>query len=394
MVNKQEISMVTRLVIAKKPQRKVSSPKFMDEKFTGPEPKWDGAKSWSEEKVRKEISHAFYFYNYYMTASDMRKYVVELGQQYYKWGKAEISAFAECDDNRVGITIGSASKMILNGAPLSHDCDFIVNKLDELLDYGREKLANKRVVKEAPKRNVQDHLNEKYSDIVGDLEAHYDEMIDGKTDTPDFVAYFREKNMPQAFCSRIREKYSAQHVEPVESQNKKGDPDLREAYSWMTKADFKRYDSWYATLFDALTTYGNVKSAVRKVRKARPVSKEKIVKGVKFMPKFDELNLVSINPVDVLNAQELWVYNVKTRKIGRYIASSSSGVLGIKGSTILGYDPKLSIAKTLRKPKEQIKEFMDCGKVALRKFLDNIRAVDVGLNGRINSDTILLKAVK
>ena len=162
----------------------------------------------------------------------------------------------------------------------------------------------------------------------------------------------------------------------------------------MTKAVFKRYDTWYKTLFDALTTYGTVKSAVRKVRKARPVSKEKLVKKVKFLQKFDELNLVSISPVDVLNSTELWVYNIKTRKIGKYVADSSSGVLGIKGSTIIGYDEKLSVAKTLRKPKEQIKEFQTAGKVALRKFLDNIRAVEIALTGRLNGDTILLKSVK
>jgi len=386
--------MVNRLMIAKKPQRKVSTHKFMDEKFTGPEPKWDGAKSWSDDKKRQEITHAFYFYNYYMTAGDMRKYVVEFGQQYYKWGKAEIAAFAECDDNRVGITIGSASKMILNGAPLAHDAEYIVNKLNELLAYGREKLANKQVVKDAPKRTVKDHMNDKFSDTMGDLEEMYDVMMEGSTELPDFVAYFREKNMPQAFCSRIREKYTAQYSELLEGQNKKGDPSIREAYEWMNKAEFKRYDAWYKALFDALTTYGTVKSAVRKVRKARPVSKEKLVKKVKFLQKFDELNLVSINPVDVLNATELWVYNTKTRKIGKYVADSSSGVLGIKGSTIIGYDEKLSVAKTLRKPKEQIKEFQAAGKVALRKFLDNIRAVEIGLTGRLNGDTILLKSVK
>jgi len=382
------------LMIAKKPQRKVSTPKFMDEKFTGPEPKCDGAKSWSDDKKRQEITHAFYFYNYYMTAGDMRKYVVEFGQQYYKWGKAEIAAFAECDDNRVGITIGSASKMILNGAPLAHDAEYIVKKLDELLAYGRDKLANKQVVKDTPKRNVQDHLREKLSDTLGDIEEMYDNMIEGSAELPDFVAYFRERNMPQGFVSRIREKYAAQYDELLEGQNKKGDPSIREAYEWMIKTEFKRYESWYKSLFEALTTYGTVKSAVRKVRKARPVSKEKLVKKVKFLQKFDELNLVSINPVDVLNSTELWVYNVKTRKIGKYVADSSSGVLGIKGSTIVGYDEKLSVAKTLRKPKDQIKEFQAAGKVVLRKFLDNIRAVEIGLTGRLNGDTILLKAVK
>jgi hypothetical protein len=49
------------------------------------------------------------------------------------------------------------------------------------------------------------------------------------------------------------------------------------------------------------------------------------------------------------------------------------------------------VQKTLRKPEEQLKEFKAAGKVQLRKFLDDIRAVDIKLNGRINEDIILLR---
>ena len=50
-----------------------------------------------------------------------------------------------------------------------------------------------------------------------------------------------------------------------------------------------------------------------------------------------------------------------------------------------------SVQKTLRKPADQLKEFKSAGKVALRKFLDDINAVDTKLNGRINEEIMLLK---
>ena len=40
---------------------------------------------------------------------------------------------------------------------------------------------------------------------------------------------------------------------------------------------------------------------------------------------------------------------------------------------------------------EKLKEFKSAGKVALRKFLDDINATDTMMNGRINEDTVLLK---
>ena len=100
---------------------------------------------------------------------------------------------------------------------------------------------------------------------------------------------------------------------------------------------------------------------------------------------------VSINPVDIIGAQVLWVYNTKTRKLGKYVAEDMGGALNIKGTTITGYNESKSVSKTLRKPEAQIKEFLSAGKIDLRKYLENIKATEVKLNGRINADTILLK---
>jgi hypothetical protein len=49
------------------------------------------------------------------------------------------------------------------------------------------------------------------------------------------------------------------------------------------------------------------------------------------------------------------------------------------------------VAKTLRKPDEQLKEFAKAGKVALRTWIKDIKAVEIKLTGRINEDTLLLK---
>jgi hypothetical protein len=377
-----------------KPKKTVNrQPKFMDEKFTGPEPVWTDANKWSPDKLRQEITHALYFYNYYMSAADMRKYVVEFGQTHLKWGKSEIAAFGECEDSRVGITIGSVSKMILNGCPMAIDAEFITNKIAELLAYGNARLAEKKQVVVIPvaKRNVQDHLRDKLADTIGDLEVMFDALIDGDTTTPDFMAYFREQNMPQAFVARIREKYAEQYAELLEGQDKKGDACLREAYAWMTKPVFKRYDAWYKALFDALTTYGVVKSAIRKTRKAKPISKDKLVRNVKYLKQFDELNLVSVPPTDIIGATTLWCYDTKTRKLIVYYAAVDAKQLSIKGSTIIGYDEKSSIAKMVRKPIVTMKEFMNAGKVKLRTFMDDLTTTPTLANGRINANQVLLK---
>ncbi|MGY8867701.1 MAG: hypothetical protein ACKVJK_19020, partial [Methylophagaceae bacterium] len=91
------------------------------------------------------------------------------------------------------------------------------------------------------------------------------------------------------------------------------------------------------------------------------------------------------------------VYTVKTRKIGKYIAEDIYGnitTLGVKGTTIIGYDIHKSVQKTLRKPLEQLATLNKAGKVQIRKYMDDIKTTETKLNGRINDQTILLKVTK
>jgi hypothetical protein len=90
---------------------------------------------------------------------------------------------------------------------------------------------------------------------------------------------------------------------------------------------------------------------------------------------------------------QLWVYNTKTRKLGCYNAEDAGG-LSVKGSTILNYAESKSVQKKLRKPEVTLLEVLQGGKVFLRNVIENIRAVESTLTGRLNDDTILLKVIK
>ena len=136
----------------------------------------------------------------------------------------------------------------------------------------------------------------------------------------------------------------------------------------------------------------------RKPRKVKPKSAEKLVTKIKYKQSDEKLALVSINPIDIIKANELWVYNTKTRKIGRYITSSIDPLkqkrdgtgLEVKGTTIVRYSEEESVCKTLRKPEDQLAEFKKCGKIQRKKFFESLNVTETKLNGRINAETILL----
>jgi hypothetical protein len=147
---------------------------------------------------------------------------------------------------------------------------------------------------------------------------------------------------------------------------------------------------WIDNLLSAVEQYRGVKKATKKARVKKAPSKEKLIAKLKYAKTDTALKIVSINPADILGANELWVYNTKTRKLGKYIAAAYQ-TLSVKGTTIINFDEQKSTSKTLRKPEEKLKEFAKAGKVQLRKFLDDIRATETLLTGRINIDVVLLR---
>jgi hypothetical protein len=134
-------------------------------------------------------------------------------------------------------------------------------------------------------------------------------------------------------------------------------------------------------------------NAIRKPRVKKPIAKEKLISKLKYLEKDDKLQLVSVNPLEIIEATEVWVYNSKTRKLGKYVAEDGC-TIQVKGTTLLFYDADKSVQKTLRKPAETLKAFKNSGKVALRTFLENISTTDTKMNGRFNTDTIILKTIQ
>jgi hypothetical protein len=198
------------------------------------------------------------------------------------------------------------------------------------------------------------------------------------------------KEVKAAHARIIKDFYANDLAELEELASGSKDEQLREGYSHRSKKQIRSLITFYQEIMSACDMLAQEAKVNRKPRKAKAVPKEKLVAKLKFMKSNEPLKLVSVNPTDIIGASELWVYNAKNRKLGRYVATEFN-VLGVKGTSLTGFDEFKSVCKTLRKPEEKLKEFKASGKVQLRKFLDDINATDTKMNGRLNEETILLK---
>jgi hypothetical protein len=370
---------------------------FGDEKYTGTEPVWDTerARTMDDETFDSHLRRSFYYYNYYFSQKDTKKYVVEWMKNSHEFTKEEIRSFERSADRSVPMTVHSLIMAHRAGMPLrERHIAFIDVEIERAINRGDADPEEEIATEERPKAvvpTIQDRLNEKTAETIGELEGHYDAFLQDtnyKFKPYDFLV---ANNVPQSQLTKYEAVFQARFAELAQAFERT-DEQLTEGYSHYKAADYKRIMAFIDQILNDIMQYRGVKKATKKIRAPKSVSKEKVVSKLKYAREDKTLRIVSVNPADIIGSQELWVYNVKTRRLGRYVADSLQGPLNVKGTTITGYDEAKSVTKTLRKPEEKLKEFARATKVELRKFLDAIKTTETRLNGRINTDTILLRA--
>jgi hypothetical protein len=277
--------------------------------------------------------------------------------------------------------------MTFRGRHIEFIIDSVQNVIDKAEPEELPKIATAEQVYHRP--TIQGRLNEKTSEIIGELEGHYDECIENVKTSFKPYDFLVANNVVQSQLNKYEDLYMRRKAE-LELAQSRTDEQVREGYSHYKAADFKRMTGWINDLLTAIEQYRGVNKATKKARVKKSPSKEKQVAKLKYANEDKTLKIVSINPADIVGSTELWVYNIKTRKLGKYI-SAEYQTLGVKGTSITGYNTDKSTSKTLRKPEDKLKEFAKASKVQLRKFLDDIKATETKLNGRIGIDVVLLR---
>lgn len=362
-----------------------------DAKFTGDEPTWTPGKTYTQG----DLMRAFNWYNYLYGADKAQEFMV-----YWLNSKPKRRELAKKlkSQKKLGVanTYGWLARMITMGYPASY------SQMKKLAKAVREaeaaivadtepKIKTPEQVVQKP--TIQDFLREKTAETLGELEGRFDDFVADTNVKANAFALLKERNTPQAQVGKIVDFANKRIAEFTEVQNT-DDKELKEAYSNFGKVKLKAVIKFFESVVADCQSYVTTKKAVKKPRKAKAKSVEKIVSKVKYMKADTGLQVTSVNPAQMIGATEVWVFNTKTRKLGKYIADATLGPIGVKGTSLTGFDEAKSVAKTLRKPAEQLKALLTAGKIQIRKFMDGINAVEVKLTGRLNEDTLIVKVVK
>ena len=408
-------------------------------------PVWDGWKDWSPQEYGRRLDAAREFYHENFNHTDLLPNMWGWMKSHgYSAEQVKQAKAAEGND-AVSPSMAVFATLLYKGMPdynaayaeyweslagtmgtMKPVSDRLNERLVEVIEAGRVKLEQQETQSKsesntdtAKKPTIQDRLYDQALEMCKDIDAWLDtfDSAPKKFDPKefDFNKHFEIQKTTQAHARKITKLYQNELDEwravanqPTAAQRKKlsaEDADLwdqvKEGYSHIRKTDAAKMVTALERLMDSCEYVIESSKAVRKTRKPKAKPAAKVVEKLKYKQSDDTYKIASVDPADIVGASELWVFNAKTRKLGKYVASEvdptgaqreGSG-LSVKGTTITGFDPDKSVQKTLRKPQDTLKEFKSAGKVKLRKFMSEIPTTETKLTGRTNTDTVLLKVV-
>ena len=366
-------------------------------------PTWDGCEDWDADKFHKHFRNAM---DYYRLETDGKfcKPAVIKWLETQKAAKEDIDSIKKLKDSRISSTMGAVASCLLRGmTPQRNDfnngrdsSEWLRNAIVSAINDGKNDIVEeeKDAKPVGPVVTIQDRVREAAISMTDEIEDAIESwIVDADKFNPkaiNVLSVLKGKEAKAAHARIIKGFYEKNLAELEELASGDADEQLREGYSHRSKKQIRSLIAFYQEVMSACDMLAQEAKVNRKPRKVKAVSKDKLVAKLKYKKSDDALKLVSINPTDIIGSKELWVYNTKNRKLGKYIAEEFSD-LGVKGTTITGFSEIKSVCKTIRKPEEKLKEFKAAGKVQLRKFLDDINATDTRMNGRINEEIVLLK---
>lgn len=378
------------------PQRKSNAARVLEEKHIGVE-----TTNWVDvpaELIDMKVYTNLRIYNYFYDHKDAFKWAEEWVKK--NRGK-DLADFKASEDWRVNTTLGGLCKMHMAGAPFNEKRMAWINAgIDSVVKAGKENRQVEVSSSKKPVKTSADILAEKIHDFIAEVEVVIDDYNKPKiyVDGENYSVYneLKKINAPKPLAQKVYDYYKPLYDEIEELVTKKT-PDLVEGYKHLKTAKEKKdYLAFIKNIIDDCQKFMNAATAAktrapRQPRAKKKVPVEKLIARVKFQKDSTEYKLTSVDPANIIGATEVYLFNTKYRHLVQLIAASPEG-FSIKGTTITNLREESCTRKTLRKPEEVLTEIGKTTKARVNKVYADIKTKAAAANGRLNEDTIILKA--
>lgn len=269
--------------------------------------------------------------------------------------------------------------------------------LSELIAMGKDLYLEKQIKQKdsdaRPSISPMERLQRKISStIMQDILDLEDKWIEGEHDAVlDLYQEFKRHGLPASATKTVRE-YIEGLYDDYNSAYTKSDPDAVEGYSHLTRPQLKKRVNACESMLSDLDRLQSAAKATRKTRVKQPKAADKQVTKVQYKKEDVDYKIVSIAPLSMVGARRLFTFNTKTRAITEYVTSNAKG-FEVSGTTLKNFDTSLSRTTRLRKPDAFLPIVLKKTPNQIDKEWKQLTTKTAAPNGRINSDTILLRVM-
>ena len=390
-------------------KEKVTSQSIRENDKRDYSPKWDNTEGLTGEEFNRYFRGAMAYYRLEKSNKDLKPLVINW-MAANGYDKSDIRAFKDTKDSRCGMTMGAVAACLLRGMPEVHEgfnqgrdtAQWLRNEIAKVIEQGADdEVEGDKEIKSAKITVAQPTIQDRMREAAGAMTEELDIAIDSWILDPEafnpkdikIVNLLRSKGAKAAHSRFIKQYFQRNFDELAELASGNADEQLREAYKHNSRKNVRKLIEFYEMIMAACEQIAAEQKILKKPRAKKVKPAEEIVAKLKFKTIDDKLGAVSVPAAGLIGAQAAVIYNSKTRKIGIYIAKTSSG-LSVKGTSIIDFTEK-SFQKTLRKPADQLREFKEQNtQRRVTDWFGKIKATETIMNGRMNVDIMILKVFK
>lgn len=314
-----------------------------------------------------ELSKLFTWYNQFLTNDDRRKYIAK----YLADQPDLLVKFNQMTDYGLINWVSAICRQKNLGAKLSPELIGILqHKIEELVVTHSKGTGD---VKIAPSRQYS--AIERNIEVLGRLESLLDKLFERnfRYFKPDIGKALEGLKVSEQAKKSALSFYGEllKYVEEDEDIGK--NKEKRIAYA--------RY------IRDILNYFADEPKVIRAPRKKKVKTPGELVKKFKYLEKFN--SFISAEPRKLIGASQAWLYNTKSNKLIQLVAKDTNIGLGVKGTTIIGFDDMKSQSKSV--DNKNLNKVIEAGKVELRGLMGTFKRKATTPNGRSSESIIILR---
>ena len=309
-------------------------------KFYGPEPVVNG-----KHLKDSNLIDAFNWYNYMCGVEEARSYL----HAYFKQNKNtdKIELLKNVPNSWVSLQAAWIARMLMRGAIFSESTmKYFENKIQEMFKHVNKHNNDNDSILQKPIKLVKPNLQ---ADNNALLMIHINEYLD-KNDINGLHNFIKQNKFTNAqyehalnylkpVYDEISIAYYGNGTKNSKSVSTFDYEQIKEGYSSYTRNELYKLLNVHKSIIDLIIScqQNNLQQnkPIKRRRKRKNINLQKIVSRFKYMHENQKYNIVSVDPIKIIGAKGLWLYNCRYNTFSVY--TSSSG-LNIKGTTILNYD--------------------------------------------------------